>query len=170
MNDRATTLVEGRREKMARALGRPLELRGPTESALTEEALEHLLHDGEELYWNELEWEHITAEEEAEDGPLVPLIFPGFLAFVRGPLLSEAMPDALAPAEPRPEVVEHLVLFLAERVLLLEEELADESVEEAERLRGELDVTDGLIDYVFHSLHGLSQEEVALVEAADARR
>ena len=169
MNDRAKTLVQGRREKMVRALGRPLESRDRLPSPLSREALDHLLHDGEELYWNELAWENITAEEELDDGPLVPLIFPGFLAFVRGLLLTEAMPDALAAAEPRPEVVEHLVLFLAGRVLELEEELAREPGEEEERLRGELGLSDGLIDHVLYRLHDVTAEEVEVLEARLSR-
>ena len=74
---------------------------------------EYLKGEALDLYWNELEWEHLTDEEALEEGPLTPLTFPGVLAFVRGLLLHEVMPDSLAPANPRPQVVEDILDFLA---------------------------------------------------------
>lgn len=169
MNDRTNTLLEGRREKMARALGRPLTLPTGHDSPLEDDSRAHLLEEAEDLYWNEMEWEAVTAEEETVGGPLVQLTFPGVLAFVRGLLLEETMPDALAPAEPRPEVVEEVARFLARRIVELEEALAGGDVDEPVRLRTELALTDGLLDHVLYELHGVSEEEVERLEAAELR-
>jgi hypothetical protein len=154
---------------MSRLLGRPLSVMEADEAPLTDEARAHLLEDARDLYWNELEWENLTAEEATVGGPVVQLTFPGLLAYVRGLLLAEAMPDALAPAEPRPEVVEDLARFLAHRVVELEEALAAAEVEEPERLQAELSLTDRLIDHVFYLLHALDQEEVERLEGAQVR-
>ncbi|NIP78683.1 MAG: hypothetical protein GWM90_05545, partial [Gemmatimonadetes bacterium] len=61
----------------------------------------------------------MTGEEGLADSGLVELTFPGFLAFVEGLLLREVMPDSLAPARPRPEVVEDILAFLAARTMQL---------------------------------------------------
>ena len=80
MTDRATTLLGGRRERIERTLGRSL---GPPPtsagSPLPDESRTYLKGEAVDLYWNELEWERITDEEALEEGPLVTLIFPGFL-------------------------------------------------------------------------------------------
>lgn len=165
-NDRVNTLILGRRERIQRALGRPLP--GPaagSEEPLDEDARAHLMEDAQELYWNEMEWERITEEESTDGVPLVTLVFPGFFAFVRGLLLQETMPDAMAPAQPRPEVVEEIVRFLARRVLELEEELSTGEPDEPERLRGELFLTDHLIDHLLYEYHGLTREDVERIEA-----
>jgi len=106
-------------------------------------------------------------EEEATDvgEPLHELMFPGLLAFVRGLLLTEANPDALAPAEPRPEVVEDLLRFLAGRLLEIDEQLARDP-DSAEQLEAERLATDRLIDLVLHRFHGLDAGDVAALERA----
>lgn len=158
MNDRAAALLAARRGRLADLLGQTLPpVAGGTRSPLTEAEARFLQEEGESLYWNELEWENLTDEEQLDDGPLVPLTFPGFLAYVRGLLLDEVMPDALAPAEPRPEAVEGLLRFLARRVGELEEAQGGEGTE-AERARQELDLTRGLLDQVLALLHGLPPE------------
>lgn len=164
MTDRATTLLAARRERLERLVGRPLPPPAESPEPLSAEARSYLVGEGESLYWNDLEWEHITEEEALEAGPVAQLTFPGFLAFVRGLLLYEVMPDARAPASPRPQVVEDLLVFLARRVVELEEGLGDPRAPDAERLRTELDVTSHLIDLVL--VHGLSREDVERVEAA----
>ena len=166
MNDRASTLIEGRRERLERALGH--RLGGPVDGStepLTEDSRAYLKGEAVDLYWNELEWEHLTEEEALDHGRLPPLIFPGLLAYVRGLLLEEVMPDALSPANPRPQVVEDLLGFLAGRVLELEESLAGPEAE-ADRLRAELDLTSGLIDQVLYLYHRLATEDIERVEAA----
>ena len=124
MNDRATTLLEGRREKMERALGRPLSVPEPASGGeLSESERDHLRNAATDLYVNELAWENITDEEQVEGEPLAELAFPGFLAFIQGLLLEKVMPDSLAPANPRPEIAEDVVKYLAERVVALQDEM-----------------------------------------------
>jgi hypothetical protein len=169
MLDRAGTLIDGRREHLARILGRPLAEPKSPPPAASEKVRRHLLEEGEELYWNEMAWEHITGEEGLGHGSLLEMAFPGFLAFVRALLLREVLPDAKGPAQPRPEVVADLLLFLGERVVSLEEELAHGDPEERERLSGELVMTSRLLDGVLHSYHGLTPSDVERVEAAQVR-
>jgi hypothetical protein len=166
MNDRASTLLRGRRERIERALGRAVQpsvlgVRPP----ITEAEQTHLREEAHELYWNELEWEHITEEERLDEGSLTELIFPGFLAFIRGLLLREAMPDSQAPANPRPEIVEDILEFLCGRVVELEESLPADD-EEMARREGELRVTSRLIDLVLFRFYDLSLQEMESVEAA----
>jgi len=166
MSDRVGTLLDGRRERLERLVGRTLS--GPNtgpRGPMSESVRGHLREEAEDLYWNELEWENITEEEAMEGGPLAELTFPGLLAFVRGLLLTEVMPDALAPASPRPEVVEDILAFLGARVGELEDGLAAPDLSEAENMRAELGMTSRLIDLVLYLYHELGSEDVELVEA-----
>lgn len=167
MTDRATTLLDARRERLERLLERPLGV-PVTEGTepLTEEARQYLIGEAKNLYWNDLEWEHITDEEALEEGPITQLAFPGFLAFVRGLLLHEVMPDSMAPAAPRPQVVEDVLSFLSRRVVELEDGLTDTSGDDADRLRSELDMTSQLIDLVLYEFHRVSPDEMARIEAS----
>ena len=169
MLDRANTLIVSRREQVARILGRPLVGPKSSQAAATEQVRRHLLEEAEELYWNEMAWEHITGEEGMGQGALLEMAFPGFLAFVRALLLREVLPDAKGPAQPRPEVVEDLMLFLGERVVALEEELAHGESDEHDRLAGELVMTNRLLNGVLYSYHGLTPSDVERVEAAQVR-
>jgi len=166
MTDRVGTLLGGRRERLERLLGRELSApkTGPR-APLTPQVRDHLRSEAEDLYWNELAWEGITDEEALDGGPLAQLTFPGVLAFVRGLLLTEVMPDALAPASPRPEVVEDLLSFLGARVVELQDGLTDPDGSEEETVRGELELTSRLIDLVLYRYHELGAEEVERVEA-----
>lgn len=167
MSDRIATLVQGRRERISRLLGRPLAQPKADDSPLSPESRKYLLEDALDLYWNELEWEHLTEEEAVDQGePLIELMFPGLLAFVRGLLLTRVNPDALAPAEPRPIVVEDLLAFLAGRVLELDETLAAEPGSERERLEVELKMTSRLVDLVLYQFHGLTPGDIHLVETS----
>ena len=156
MNDRAMTLLEGRREKMERALGRPLAVPEPAGGAeLTEPERDHLRTVATDLYLNELAWENITDEEQVEGEPLAELTFPGFLAFIQGLLLEQVMPDSLAPANPRPEVAEDVVRFLAERVVALQDGTGGAGEGDAEHRARDLALTDRLLDLVLFRLHGV---------------
>lgn len=169
MSDRIATLLQGRRERLSRVLSRTLAEPASDDSPLTPEARAHLLGDAQDLYWNELEWENLMEEEAVDVGePLFELMFPGLLAYVRGLLLTKVMDDALAPASPRPVVVEDLLTFLAGRVLELEESLAANQVDDRERAQGELAMTDRLVDLVLYQYHGLSADDVRAVETASA--
>ena len=83
---------------------------------------------------------------------LVELTFPGFLAFVEGLLLREVMPDAQAPAHPRPEVVEEILLFLERRHDELDNAQDPEQVFERAILTR-------LIDLILYRLHDLAVDE-----------
>lgn len=164
MTQRVTTLLDGRRERLERLLDRTLE--APDVKAaddLTEEGRGFMLDEAKELYWNELEWEHITDEEALEGAPLTELAFPGLLAFVRGLLLTEVMPDSQAPANPRPQVVRDILHFLAGRVVELQEAVDEaDTPEDAETA---LEMTSHLVDLVLYLYHGLSSAEIETVEA-----
>jgi hypothetical protein len=167
MTDRAHTLLDARRERLERLLGRPLQTpAAQADHPLSDEARSYLLGEAENLYWNDLEWEHITDEEALEEGPITQLTFPGFLAFIRGLLLEEVMPDAMAPANPRPQVVQEILVFLAGRVIELEDSLAGSQEEDTEKLRMELEMTSQLIDLVLYQFHDVRPEERERIEAA----
>ncbi|MDE3002788.1 MAG: hypothetical protein OXU33_10760 [Gemmatimonadota bacterium] len=169
MSERAATLLEGRRERIERILGREIE--APTAGAnapISDETRSYLLSEVQDLYWNEIEWEHITDEESLEAGPLAELTFPGLLAYVRGLLLSEVMPDSLSPANPRPQAVADALDFLAVRVVQLQDELSGPDAGDRERQQAELDMTNGLIDQVLYLYHGLDEGDVERVEQAPA--
>ena len=116
---------------------------------------DHLRDAATDLYLNELAWENITDEEEVEGEPLAELAFPGFLAFVQGLLLDQVMPDSLAPANPRPEIAEDVVDYLAERVVALQDEMGGSDEGDAEQRARDLAVTDRLLDLVLFRLHGV---------------
>ena len=169
MTGRANTLLTGRRERLERILGRALKPPKGASEPMPEETKEHLVSEAQDLYWNELEWEHITDEEALEQGPITEMTFPGFLAYVRGLLLEEVMPDSLAPANPRPQVVAVVLDFLTKRVVELGESVEEDPGDgETDRLRAELEMTASLIDRVLYLYHGLADEEVEQVEAAQA--
>jgi hypothetical protein len=140
-------LLARRRARLENLLQHPLV--PPRSSGLSEDRRNYLREEAEELYWNELEWEKLTAEEMSAGGSeLVELAFPGFLAFIDGLLLKEVAEDSLAPASPRPEVVEEVLLFLSRRYL----ELLPETEPEP---RLEREMVERLIDLVLYRLHGL---------------
>ena len=158
MNDRATTLLEGRREKMERALGRPLTVPKPAAGPeLSKSEQDHLRNAATDLYLNELAWENITEEEQVEGEPLAELAFPGFLAFIQGLLLDKVMPDSLAPANPRPEIAEDVAKFLADRVVALQDAMGEggEAEDGAEQGARDLALTDRLLDHVLFRIHDI---------------
>jgi hypothetical protein len=167
MTDRESTLLAGRVKRLEQLLGRPIpSVRIPSGVPLLEEEKSYLTGEGENLYWNELEWEKLTGEEKVDEEFPTELAFPGLLAYVRGLLLEEVMPDSLAPAQPRPEVVEALLGFLAERTVELEEETARLEGEERDHKVSELKLTSRLVDLVLYRFHGLTPEEIEQVEVA----
>ena len=168
MTARAETLLGGRRERMERALGRALTAPQASAESIPDETRAYMLSEAQDLYWNELEWEHITDEEAMDEGPITELTFPGFLAYIRGLLLSEVMPDSLSPASPRPQVVESILSFLAQRVVDLEDAVSEPDSGEEKRLGAELEMTSGLIDRVLYQYHGLQTADVERVEGAQA--
>ena len=137
-------------------MGRPLAVPEPASGPeLSESERDHLRTAATDLYLNELAWENITEEEQVEGEPLAELAFPGFLAFIQGLLLEKVMPDSLAPANPRPEIVEDLVQFLAQRVVALQDEMGGGGEGDAEQEARDLALTDRLLDVVLFRLHGV---------------
>ncbi len=161
MNERIKTILEARRQRLETTLGRRLETPAPSDGpGLSDAEREHLHNAATDLYWNEVEWENLTEEERMDSGSLTEMVFPGFLAFVRGLLLAEVMPDSLAPANPRPEIVAEVLEFLAGRVVELEEQRDAHDDEDPARTAGELLMTDRLIDLVLFLLHGFDPADV----------
>lgn len=150
--------IARRRARLERLLQHPLV--PPRESGVPPDRRQFLLEEAQDLYWNELEWEKLTAEEMSKGGSeLVEFAFPGFLAFVDGLLLKEANADSPVPASPRPEVVEDILTFLATRYL----ELLPET-DAQERLEREM--THRLVDLVLYRLHGIAVDGVDRFEAS----
>ena len=166
MTDRAGTILSGKRGRMERTLGRELlpPVMGPS-GPLSQRVRSFLAEEAEDLYWNELEWENITDEEAMEGGPLTELAFPGFLAFIRGLLLREVMPDSLAPASPRPEVVEDVLAFLCARVVELGDALSAEGNDDADAQQAEMEMTSRLVEVVLYRYHELALDDVERIEA-----
>jgi hypothetical protein len=162
----ARDLIDARRRHLQATVGRPLGIpEGTTDPPLTEDRRKYLLGEAKDLYWNDLEWENLTGEEEVEEGEvLAELIFPGLLAYVRGLLVTEVPPDSLAGPQPRPEVVEELLEFLAGRTLELRRALDGDSDEDRERLDGEFRMTSSVLDRVLMEYHGVSPEDVGTLE------
>ncbi len=100
-----------------------------------------------------------------EGGSIPELTFPGVLALTRGLLLTEVAVDSSAPPEPRPEVVEHFLRFLAEQVIELRRTATGAPSEEGDRAALELRMTQGLLDRVLIEYHRLSPEDVGTLEA-----
>jgi len=153
-------MLEMRRLRLARVLGRELKQQPPS-AGLPEEHRSFLGQQGEELYWEELSWERLTDDEGLSKRGLVELTFPGFLAFVDGLLLTEVAHDAAKPPSPRPEVVEDVLLFLANRAIELEGRIEPGKCVERE-------ATQRLIDLVLYRLHGVDVHEADRLELASA--
>ena len=161
----AEDLLQGRRRVLQQAVGRGLSSpEGTREPALSSERRDHLLGELKDLYWNDLEWENVTEEERMEGGSIPELTFPGVLAMTRGLLLTEVAVDALASAEPRPEVVEQFLTFLAGQVLQLRVAAEGDPSQEGDRAALDLRMTEGLLDRVLIGYHQLSPEEVGTLE------
>jgi hypothetical protein len=149
-------VLRARRDQLQRVLGRPL----PPVLGLAEPALRtHLVEQAEELYWNDLEWEKLQAEQTGRRSDTVEFAFPGFLPFIEGLLLREVNPNSPIPAAPRPEIVEDVLRMLAARVAELDGAREPEAALEAE-------LTGRLLDLVLYRLHELTGAEVTLAESA----
>lgn len=139
-----TRYLRERRERLTRLVGATL--RTPKGPPTTPERLRFLREEAEELYWNELAWEKLTDEEMIGGSELVEYTFPAFLAFIDGLLLREVPVDSAAGAEPRPDVVEDVLLFLVGRILSTD----DDEIGALER-----EMTSRLVDLVLYRLHGV---------------
>ncbi len=150
-----------RRARIERLLKRSLVV--PSAPALPPERRRFLREEAEELYWNELAWEKLTGDDpRARDG-MAEFAFPGFLAFIDGLLLREAGTDSPVPASPRPEVVEDLLVFLAERCVTGAGPDEDDEDGAARHL------TERLLDLVLYRLYQLPVDDVERLELARLR-
>jgi hypothetical protein len=155
--------VERRRARICGALDAPPVVAGAGAEPLPAERLEFMRLEAENLYWNELEWEELTDEEAIPGGHLTEMVFPGFMAYIRG-LLVEAVPaDALAPARPHPDVVEEILGFLGERFAEATAEL--EAGADSQKLVWQRHMTARLIDLVLYRLYRLTPAEQERLEA-----
>jgi hypothetical protein len=167
MTNRESTLLAGRVKRIEQILGSTLQPGVPASPVpLKHGERTHLKEAAEELYWNELEWEKLTGEEQLDEEFLTELAFPGLLAFVRGLLLTETMPDSQAPPRPSPEVVQDVLEFLALRVVELDEDHTGLDGDELAHRDAELKMTSRLIDFVLYDFYGLDRDAVGRVEAA----
>jgi hypothetical protein len=154
----ARVLVEERVRALCRLVDRELD---PGDVVLRRTAPAsrlHLFEEACELYWNELNWEHLTDEENVGESELTEMVFPGLLALV----------DALLPrgrnGEPdrdreHRDVAHDFLIWLATRLVELRY-TRPEDPEDRLRMRREARVTDDLVDLVTYRLFCLSDEEI----------
>jgi hypothetical protein len=157
--------VERRRARICGALDRPAVVACANAEPLSAERMEFMRREGEDLYWNELEWEELTDEEAIPGGHLTEMVFPGFLAYIDGLLVDRVPADALAPARPHPDAVEEILGFLGERFAEATAEL--EAGADSQRLVWARHMTARLIDLVLYRLYRLTPAEQERLESAD---
>lgn len=155
--------VEIRKARIRGALDRPVAPVSGAADPLSADRIEFLCREAEDLYWNELSWEELTDEEEIEGGHLTELVFPGLLSFVDALLVAQAPADSISPARPRPDAVEAILTFLAERYTGLTAEL--EAGADSERMVWARAMTARLIDLVLYRLYDLSPAEQEEIDA-----
>src|SRR5690606_22846907 len=136
----------------------------PSAPQLPPERRSFLREEAEELYWNELAWEKLTGDDpRARDG-MAEFAFPGFLAFIDGLLLREAVATSPVPASPRPQVVGDGLFFPAERCVAAPD--PDEDEEDGAAARH---LTERLLDLVLYRLYQLQEDDVERLELARLR-
>lgn len=155
--------VERRRTRICGALDRPAPAAGADALPLSAERMEFMRREGEDLYWNELEWEELTDEEAIPGGHLTEMVFPGFLAYIQGLLVEKVPDDALAPAQPHPDVVEEILAFLGERFAEASARL--ESGVDSQKVVWQRHMTARLIDLTLYRLYRLTPAEQERLEA-----
>lgn len=149
--------LEARRARLLERIGRPLRPPRADGVPLSRERIDYLVREAEDLYWNELAWEELTDEERVAGGHLTELVFPGFLAFIDALLLDGSSEGGTGGPSPHPEVVDEILLFLAERYAAATRELGRGA--DSERLVWARVMTFHLIDLVLYRLYGLTDEE-----------
>jgi hypothetical protein len=75
------------------------------------------------------------------------------------------MPDALAPASPRPQVVEDVLGFLCDRVVELQDSLAGDADGDREQQETEMQMSNRLVDLVLYRYHELAPEDIERLES-----
>ena len=158
----ARTLVHERVRALRRLLDRELDPGDVVLRPTAPDSRKHLFEEACELYWNEMNWEQITAEERTDGGDLTEMVFPGLLTLI----------DALLPRAPNGEpdrsrehrdVAHDFLLWLAAR-LVEQRSRRDESPEDRAQTRREAQITDELVDLVTYRLYSITDEEIARLE------
>jgi hypothetical protein len=157
--------LELRRARLLDSVSRPLEPVAAGGDPLPPDGVQYLLREAQDLYWNELAWEELMEEEAVVGGRLTELVFPAFLAFVDGLLLDRLPRGVPGTPRPRPEVVEEILLFLAERYAEFSHELGNGA--DSQRLVWARAMTTGLIDLVLYRLYRLSSAEREEIETVE---
>ena len=155
---------------MKQILGRDFQDPWGSQAESPEKDLAYLRETAEEFYWNELEWEKLTGEEQVDEEFLTELAFPGFLAFIRGLLLEETAPDSTVPPSPKPSVVRDVLGFLGRRIVELEEDAGCCEGEERDHREAELAMTSRLVDLVLYHYFKIDSGDIARVEEALAQK
>lgn len=156
LEDAATMLAE-RRARLERLLERRLV--PPVPTSIPVERRDHLLGEARQLFWDELSWEQLTAEERERGSQRVERMFPGLLALVVGLLAARLPEDSGEAVPPRPGVVEEILLFLAGRAV----DAANDVEPGADSVH---DITCRLMDLILYRLHNLTLDEIERVEIA----
>lgn len=153
-------LLEQRRARLERLLDRPLILpiHARHRESLPSERRNFLREEAEELYWNELAWDKLTADDVDVGGSVVDLTFPGFLAFIEGLLPRSGYDSASAPQQ-RTEVIEDILLFLARRCIEL-------NAQKVARALPEREITEQLVDQVLYRLYDFPLDDIERLETA----
>jgi hypothetical protein len=157
--------LELRRARLLDSVSRPLEPVAAGGDPLPPDRVQYLLREAQDLYWNELAWEELMEEEAVVGGRLTELVFPAFLAFVDGLLLDRLPRGVPGTPRPRPEVVEEILLFLAERYAEYYHELGNGA--DSQRLVWARAMTIGLIDLVLYRLYRLTSAEREEIETVE---
>lgn len=155
-------VIESRRARVLRVIGRAAEPVGSGGMPVARDHIDHLVGEAEDLYWNELAWEEITGEERVAGGHLTELVFPGFLTFVDGLLAETTVPGTFENRRPHPGVVEEILLFLAGRYGAMQTQL-DGGIDSAKVVWARA-LTSQLIDLVLFRLYRLTSEEQERLE------
>lgn len=154
----ARVLLDERQRGLRKAVDRDLDPVDLVVRPARPSVRKHLFEEACELYWNELRWEEISAEERVGDGELTEMVFPALLALV----------DALLPRGPNGEpdrdrehrdVAHDFLLWLAGRLVELKNARPAKNGDRA-NMRREMAVLDELIDLIFFRLYSLTNAEI----------
>lgn len=158
----ARTLVHERVRSLRRLLDRDLDPGDVVLRPTAPDSRKHLFEEACELYWNELNWEQITDEEQTDGGELTEMVFPGLLTLVDALLPRAANGEPDRSREHR-DVAHDFLLWLAARLVELRSR-RDEGPEDRQQTRREAQITDELVDLVTYRLYSITDEEISRLE------
>lgn len=158
----ARTLVHERVRALRRLLDRDLDPGDVVLRPTAPDSRKHLFEEACELYWNELNWEQITDEEQTDGGELTEMVFPGLLTLVDALLPRAANGEPDRSREHR-DVAHDFLLWLAARLVELRSR-REEGPEDRAQTRREAQITDELVDLVTYRLYSITDEEISQLE------